>query len=282
MKPSSTWEAQSSFETASLQSVQVASFILQFLGKSSHATMNEHQFLRKCAADLDAVKEDDGNIVVGGYALPKDARTQFRSAGAKYYTVGSLVFLLQNATMPQGEYTRSATQKGLMPVTFVDKKEILDYLQGASVCANIDTSAPSLTPQKLGVDKRPFTESSQPSDEPAAKRPSADGSPTAARSLSEALPAERIAQLKAQARAKAGTDSHHPPSSDRELKQIIQREKLYESRSTVLQAKTKKSFGKVLQLIKKLSEKEKSEKKAVNKPVETYERYDQPGRKEDR
>eukprot|EP00045_Choanoeca_perplexa_P005278 m.44618 g.44618 ORF g.44618 m.44618 type:complete len:417 (-) comp13035_c0_seq1:26-1276(-) len=216
--------------------------------------MDAIQFLGKIAADPARIRDDGETYALDKVALPKKAETQFRSAGGKQYNVESVILFLQHGSNV-AEYTKEATRLNVTPIAFLDRKPLLDFLKGSSTaCSLLDTSFPPLHATAIASAKR---SASQDDDKQAAG------------------PASK--------RALAGTGARVDTTSgaaDREIKRIIQRERLYQSRSTVLQSKGSKSFSKVLQLVTKLKE-EAKKIKAEAKGGETYQRYDQPAREED-
>lgn len=66
------------------------------------------------------------------YTFPCKVETAYRSKQGNLYTLETLVFFVKNRHIKQSEYIKSATNNGISTVTFVDRKPLLDYLEGRS------------------------------------------------------------------------------------------------------------------------------------------------------
>jgi len=66
------------------------------------------------------------------YIFPCKVETAYRSKQGSLYTLETLVFFVKNRHIKQPEYIKSATNQGVSTVTFVDRKPLLDYLEGRS------------------------------------------------------------------------------------------------------------------------------------------------------
>ncbi|XP_077986293.1 parafibromin-like [Glandiceps talaboti] len=97
----------------------------------------------------DIVTKDD-QVILGDFAWPKTAKTNFVSWGSdkegsqkEYYTLDSILFLLKNVTLSHPIYVRRAAAENIPVVRRPDRKSLLDYLNGEiNTCASIDKSAP--------------------------------------------------------------------------------------------------------------------------------------------
>lgn len=66
------------------------------------------------------------------YSFPCKSETAYRSKQGNLYTLETLVFFIKNRHIKQPEYIKNATNQGIPTVTFVDRKPLLDYLEGRS------------------------------------------------------------------------------------------------------------------------------------------------------
>ncbi|ERN01589.1 protein CDC73 homolog [Amborella trichopoda] len=64
------------------------------------------------------------------YSFPCNSPTSFRSKQGSLYTLDSLVHYVNNAHLKHTDYMQNARLLKLQPVTFTDRKPLLDYLQG--------------------------------------------------------------------------------------------------------------------------------------------------------
>lgn len=84
------------------------------------------------------------------FSFESSTLTRFRSRGG-YYTLGTIFFFLQHKTEGYGQYFQNAKKENLDTVAMVDKKTLLDYLEGkAETCPQIDTTMPNL-PMSAGM-----------------------------------------------------------------------------------------------------------------------------------
>ncbi|ELK26764.1 Parafibromin [Myotis davidii] len=95
------------------------------------------------------VKED--KVIFGGdFSWPKNVKTNYVVWGTgqegrprEYYTLDSVLFLLDNVHLSQPVYVRRAATENIPMVRRPDRKDLLGYLSGeASRPASIDGSAP--------------------------------------------------------------------------------------------------------------------------------------------
>ncbi|CAO2821506.1 unnamed protein product [Amaranthus hypochondriacus] len=64
------------------------------------------------------------------YSFPCKYETAYRSKQGNLYTLETLVFFVKNRHIKIPEYIKIATNQGIPTVTFVDRKPLLDYLEG--------------------------------------------------------------------------------------------------------------------------------------------------------
>lgn len=96
-------------------------------------------------------------IKLGPYILGRDVATNFRSkrGAGDYYPLDAVYFVATRDAVGYGEYMQEARRQGVMPVSLVDKKDLLAYVKEEGgrpeECPFVDTSAP------LPVARRSFT-----------------------------------------------------------------------------------------------------------------------------
>ncbi|XP_074320831.1 protein CDC73 homolog [Silene latifolia] len=66
------------------------------------------------------------------YTFPSKLETPYRSKQGNLYTLETLVFFVKYRHLRPPDYIKSATNHGVSTVTFVDRKPLLDYLEGRS------------------------------------------------------------------------------------------------------------------------------------------------------
>ncbi|KAK9725513.1 hypothetical protein RND81_05G149600 [Saponaria officinalis] len=66
------------------------------------------------------------------FTFPCKLETPYRSKQGNLYTLETLVFFIKHRHARQSDYIKSATNHSLPTVTFVDRKPLLDYLEGRS------------------------------------------------------------------------------------------------------------------------------------------------------
>ncbi|KAL5702244.1 accessory factor associated with RNA polymerase II [Ranunculus cassubicifolius] len=64
------------------------------------------------------------------YIFPASSETAYRSKQGNLYTLETLVYYIQNHTVKHTEYLQNARTHKIPPVTFTDRKPLLEYLQG--------------------------------------------------------------------------------------------------------------------------------------------------------
>ncbi|KAK6302367.1 hypothetical protein J4Q44_G00267220 [Coregonus suidteri] len=204
----------------------------------------------------------------------------------EYYTLDSILFLLNNVHLPHPSYVRRAATENIPVVRRPDRKGLLSYLNGeSSTSTSIDRSAPiEIGLQRTTQVKRAADEVSSEAKKPRIEdeeRVRLDKERLAARleghkegivqtdqirSLSEAMSVEKIAAIKAKIMAKKRSTIKTDLDEDITLKQrsfvdaevdvtrdIVSRERVWRTRTTILQS-TGKNFSKnifaILQSVK--------------------------------
>uniref|UniRef100_A0A673AH64 Parafibromin n=1 Tax=Sphaeramia orbicularis TaxID=375764 RepID=A0A673AH64_9TELE len=219
-------------------------------------------------------------VIFGEFSWPKNVKTNYIIWGTgkegqpkEYYTLDSILFLLNNVHLPHPSYVRRAATENIPVVRRPDRKGLLSYLNGeSSTSTSIDRSAPI----EIGL-QRP----TQGEDNHICDRLRLDKERLAARleghkegivqtdqirSLSEAMSVEKIAAIKAKIMAKKRSTIKTDLDDDITLKQrsfvdaevdvtrdIVSRERVWRTRTTILQS-TGKNFSKnifaILQSVK--------------------------------
>uniref|UniRef100_A0A674HEB0 Parafibromin n=1 Tax=Taeniopygia guttata TaxID=59729 RepID=A0A674HEB0_TAEGU len=238
------------------------------------------------------VKGDE--VIFGEFSWPKNVKTNYVIWGTgkegqprEYYTLDSILFLLNNVHLSHPVYVRRAATENIPVVRRPDRKDLLAYLNGeTSTSSSIDRSAP------LEIGLQRSTQVKRAADEilAEAKKPRIedeecvrlDKERLAARleghkegivqteqirSLSEAMSVEKIAAIKAKIMAKKRSTIKTDLDDDiTALKQrsfvdaevdvtrdIVSRERVWRTRTTILQS-TGKNFAKnifaILQSVK--------------------------------
>lgn len=219
------------------------------------------------------VKGDE--VIFGEFSWPKNVKTNYVVWGTgkegqprEYYTLDSILFLLNNVHLSHPVYVRRAATENIPVVRRPDRKDLLGYLNGeASTSASIDRSAP------LEIGLQRSTQVKRAADEvlAEAKKPRIedeecvrlDKERLAARleghkegivqteqirSLSEAMSVEKIAAIKAKIMAKKRSTIKTDLDDDiTALKQrsfvdaevdvtrdIVSRERVWRTRTTIL------------------------------------------------
>uniref|UniRef100_A0A671UM16 Parafibromin n=1 Tax=Sparus aurata TaxID=8175 RepID=A0A671UM16_SPAAU len=260
-------------------------------------------------------------VIFGEFSWPKNVKTNYIIWGTgkegqpkEYYTLDSILFLLNNVHLPHPSYVRRAATENIPVVRRPDRKGLLSYLNGeSSTSTSIDRSAPI----EIGL-QRP-TQVCTPLHFKDEERVRLDKERLAARleghkegivqtdqirSLSEAMSVEKIAAIKAKIMAKKRSTIKTDLDDDITLKQrsfvdaevdvtrdIVSRERVWRTRTTILQS-TGKNFSKnifaILQSVKAREEGRAPEQRPAQnttqadpslrnkQPVPTaYNRYDQ-------
>ncbi|KAL1279790.1 hypothetical protein QQF64_014390, partial [Cirrhinus molitorella] len=230
-------------------------------------------------------------VIFGEFSWPKNVKTNYVIWGTgkegqpkEYYTLDSILFLLNNVHLPHPSYVRRAATENIPVVRRPDRKDLLSYLNGeSSSSTSIDRSAPI----EIGLQRTDTRAADEVSSE--AKKPRVedeervrlDKERLAARleghkesivqtdqirSLSEAMSVEKIAAIKAKIMAKKRSTIKTDLDDDITQKQrsfvdaevdvtrdIVSRERVWRTRTTILQSSGKnfsKNIFAILQSVK--------------------------------
>ncbi|XP_064616163.1 parafibromin-like [Liolophura sinensis] len=285
--------------------------------------------LRQYNINKKEIIEKDDQVIFGEFAWPKTTKTNYLVWGTgkdgiakEYYSLDCILFLLKNVNLAHPLYVRESAAAHVPVVRRPDRKDLLAYLNGEITnSTSIDKSAPlEISLQRPAQVKRTAddgggdTEKKKPRLEEEqvqqakknwmckfdAPKDSVGPNKTMSSSLREALPMEKIAQIKAKRLAikrtmiKGDNDIAPGPSEksfvDAEMdvtRDIVSRERLWRTRTSILQS-TGKIFSKnifsLLQSIKAREEGGQRQQPTVQttpmslpKPQQTigYNRYDQ-------
>ncbi|XP_051984420.1 parafibromin [Xyrauchen texanus] len=232
-------------------------------------------------------------VIFGEFSWPKNVKTNYVIWGTgkegqpkEYYTLDSILFLLNNVHLPHPSYVRRAATENIPVVRRPDRKDLLSYLNGeSSSSTSIDRSAPiEIGLQRATQVKRAADEVSSEAKKPRVEdeeRVRLDKERLAARleghkesivqtdqirSLSEAMSVEKIAAIKAKIMAKKRSTIKTDLDDDITLKQrsfvdaemdvtrdIVSRERVWRTRTTILQSSGKnfsKNIFAILQSVK--------------------------------
>uniref|UniRef100_A0A1A9VVX6 Parafibromin n=1 Tax=Glossina austeni TaxID=7395 RepID=A0A1A9VVX6_GLOAU len=248
-----------------------------------------------------------------------------KGAPREYYTLECLLYLLKNVMLQHSVYVRQCAAEDIPAVNRPDRKELLAYLNGESItCQSIDKSAPLEIPTQV---KRPV-EGDATGGENAAKKARFEDTQVqkvreqlAARwdvnkkettvnidnikSLSETMSVEKIAAIKAKRLANKRTTIKRTDTEDAmatdlraildfdvdSTKDIISRERIWRTRTTILQSSGKLFAKNILAILAGIKAREEGrnrpmqpnpikmpEPTRINKPqpqLTQYNRYDQ-------
>uniref|UniRef100_A0A3Q3XA20 Parafibromin n=1 Tax=Mola mola TaxID=94237 RepID=A0A3Q3XA20_MOLML len=260
-------------------------------------------------------------VIFGEFSWPKNVKTNYIIWGTgkegqpkEYYTLDSILFLLNNVHLPHSSYVRRAATENIPVVRRPDRKGLLTYLNGdSSSSTSIDRSAPI----EIGL-QRPTQGKFTPYLFEDEERVRLDKERLAARleghkegivqtdqirSLSEAMSVEKIAAIKAKIMAKKRSTIKTDLDDDITQKQrsfvdaevdvtrdIVSRERVWRTRTTILQS-TGKNFSKnifaILQSVKAREEGRAPEQRPAQNTTQdpslrnkqpvpaAYNRYDQ-------
>uniref|UniRef100_A0A8C9X8Z1 Parafibromin n=1 Tax=Sander lucioperca TaxID=283035 RepID=A0A8C9X8Z1_SANLU len=217
-------------------------------------------------ADVLKIVAKGDEVIFGEFSWPKNVKTNYIIWGTgkegqpkEYYTLDSILFLLNNVHLPHPSYVRRAATENIPVVRRPDRKGLLSYLNGeSSTSTSIDRSAPI----EIGL-QRP-TQGKFTSYMSSSLKIRLDKERLAARleghkegivqtdqirSLSEAMSVEKIAAIKAKIMAKKRSTIKTDLDDDITLKQrsfvdaevdvtrdIVSRERVWRTRTTILQS----------------------------------------------
>uniref|UniRef100_A0AAR2JX38 Parafibromin n=1 Tax=Pygocentrus nattereri TaxID=42514 RepID=A0AAR2JX38_PYGNA len=210
-------------------------------------------------------------VIFGEFSWPKNVKTNYVIWGTgkegqpkEYYTLDSILFLLNNVHLPHPSYVRRAATENIPVVRRPDRKDLLSYLNGeSSSSTSIDRSAPI----EIGLQRATQGMCSLYNYKSDEERVRLDKERLAARleghkegivqtdqirSLSEAMSVEKIAAIKAKIMAKKRSTIKTDLDDDITLKQrsfvdaevdvtrdIVSRERVWRTRTTILQSSGK-------------------------------------------
>ncbi|CAN0342553.1 parafibromin [Lethenteron reissneri] len=238
------------------------------------------------------VKGDE--VIFGEFSWPKNVKTNYIIWGTgkdgqakEYYTLDSILFLLNHVHLSHPVYVRRAAAEIIPVVRRPDRKDLLAYLNGETATStSIDKSAPlEIGLQRPTQVKRASEDTSSEPKKPRledAERVRLDKERLAARlegykevmvnteqirSLSEAMSVEKIAAIKAKIMAKkrstiksdleedvAGLEQRSFVDAEVDAtRDIVSRERLWRTRTTILQSSGKdfaKNIFAILQSVK--------------------------------
>lgn len=103
-------------------------------------------------------------IKLGAYIFGRDVATNFRSkrGAGDYYPLDAVYFMATRDAIGYGEYMQEARRQGVMPVSLVDKKDLLAYVKEdggrPEECPFVDTSAPLPTARRSFTGEEPAEE----------------------------------------------------------------------------------------------------------------------------
>ena len=279
--------------------------------------------LREYRMTKKPIKVEDELVIFGDKAWPKDTKTNYirydaNSGQNEYYTLYSLVDFLENIKLPHPLYVKESSSKQIPVVRLPDRKDLEQYLEGiTSSSTRIDRTAPiqiavprgekrsAVGSGNRGIDAKKLKQDpSLGSKDSDAFGSAGGGAPVS--SLTEAIPQEKLQELikKRKAVLKKSTkpvisdDFIAPPnlvenrlgmSAEEAIKYITGKERVWRTRSTILQSTGSKLIGQnvalVLQSVRaiegggnpataKTDPKEEQLKEKQNQPTH-YNRYDQ-------
>uniref|UniRef100_A0A3B4CIG7 Parafibromin n=1 Tax=Pygocentrus nattereri TaxID=42514 RepID=A0A3B4CIG7_PYGNA len=243
-------------------------------------------------------------VIFGEFSWPKNVKTNYVIWGTgkegqpkEYYTLDSILFLLNNVHLPHPSYVRRAATENIPVVRRPDRKDLLSYLNGeSSSSTSIDRSAPI----EIGLQRATQGMCSLYNYKSDEERVRLDKERLAARleghkegivqtdqirSLSEAMSVEKIAAIKAKIMAKKRSTIKTDLDDDITLKQrsfvdaevdvtrdIVSRERVWRTRTTILQSSGKnfsKNIFAILQSVKAREEGRAPEQRPAQNPTQT-------------
>uniref|UniRef100_A0A8C7USA4 Parafibromin n=1 Tax=Oncorhynchus mykiss TaxID=8022 RepID=A0A8C7USA4_ONCMY len=210
-------------------------------------------------------------VIFGEFSWPKNVKTNYVIWGTgkegqpkEYYTLDSILFLLNNVHLPHPSYVRRAATENIPVVRRPDRKGLLSYLNGEIKRAADEVSSEAKKPriedeERVRLDKERLAARLEGHKEGIVQTDQI-------RSLSEAMSVEKIAAIKAKIMAKKRSTIKTDLDEDITLKQrsfvdaevdvtrdIVSRERVWRTRTTILQS-TGKNFSKnifaILQSVK--------------------------------
>jgi len=227
-----------------------------------------------------------GDLIIGPHKYPKDCPTAFRSnrGKGKPYTLETVWFCLKNEAITEhSSYVAACTANNVPMVSLIDKAEIIAWLKGkVATVLQVDETVtlslpPSAQPTTEVKDNTKQTEDALAAQSQAESTPTTDGPSQQKPDDSKAL--DKFAQESGMSLAKIGSiktklaQKKKVPQEDKvaEARQkvyqdIVQREKLSQTHTTVLQCQyTKKNFNKILNQVKEIKRKDKEKEDEIKR-----------------
>uniref|UniRef100_A0A665TAP7 Parafibromin n=1 Tax=Echeneis naucrates TaxID=173247 RepID=A0A665TAP7_ECHNA len=194
-------------------------------------------------------------VIFGEFSWPKNVKTNYIIWGTgkegqpkEYYTLDSILFLLNNVHLPHPSYVRRAATENIPVVRRPDRKGLLSYLNGESLKRAADeVSSEAKKPrvedeERVRLDKERLAARLEGHKEGIVQTDQI-------RSLSEAMSVEKIAAIKAKIMAKKRSTIKTDLDDDITLNQrsfvdaevdvtrdIVSRERVWRTRTTILQS----------------------------------------------
>uniref|UniRef100_A0A3Q3QDU9 Parafibromin n=1 Tax=Monopterus albus TaxID=43700 RepID=A0A3Q3QDU9_MONAL len=193
-------------------------------------------------------------VIFGEFSWPKNVTTNYIISGTgkegqpkEYYTLDSILFLLNNVHLPHPSYVRRAATENIPVVRRPDRKGLLSYLNGEIKRAADEVSSEAKKPriedeERVRLDKERLAARLEGHKEGIVQTDQI-------RSLSEAMSVEKIAAIKAKIMAKKRSTIKTDLDDDITLKQrsfvdaevdvtrdIVSRERVWRTRTTILQS----------------------------------------------
>ncbi|KAK9881909.1 hypothetical protein WA026_018103 [Henosepilachna vigintioctopunctata] len=256
--------------------------------------------LRQYNVNKKEIIERNGQIIFGEFSWPKNVKTNYLMWGSgkdgtakEYYSLECLLFILKNTKVTHPVYVRQAAAENIPAVRRPDRKELLAYLNGETAnCPSIDKSAPLELPTQVkrsadydgpeNISKKHRFEDPhvQRVREKLAARLDAPKESTVTvdniKSLSEAMSVEKIAAIKAKRLAKKRTTIKGNDDIGQEYdikaileldvditKDIMSRERHWETRTTILQSSGKTFAKNILAMLHSIKAREEGRQRPV-------------------
>ncbi|KJE96263.1 CDC73 protein [Capsaspora owczarzaki ATCC 30864] len=210
-----------------------------------------------------AVQSVDSRLVFGNLASERSTQTNFKRTGGGYYTLDAIWFLLQNAdkaTAQFGQYIRDAQAANVPSVALMDRKDVLSYIRGEiATTPKLDLNA-FIAPAEpyVGAAATRKHAMDEPGSQDSNKRTRMDSdmdTGSAASAAADQLPLD-------------------VDSDEAFVKELLRREKLLRTRSSVLQAS--KNFSSVLNVMQDIKKRQEQLAKTASSATgpKQYNRYE--------
>ena len=258
-----------------------------------------------------SIKVEDDLVIFGDKAWPKDTKTNYKrydanSGEVEYYTLYSLVDFLENIKLAHPMYVKEASAKQIPVVRLPDRKDLEQYLEGiTSSSTSIDRTAPIQIALPRG-EKRTASasqsmvpEAKKVRQEEAARKARAgleDGTGQPTSSLTQVIPQEKLQELIKKrkdlirrTKPVIAEDFVAPSnlvenrlglSAEEAMKYIAGKERIWRTRSTILQSSGSKLIGQnvttILQSVRAIEGGGGATTKSETKPDPVKEKQNQP------